>query len=236
MASGVLARAWRVGAVVTVVVAAGCGGGGGGGAGPDRGALAGADEVTTTSQPSTTTTRMVACVAGDLDPRSLAPVVVEEVPGFSRETDDVGNTGPSDLAKAIRDDGERDAERVLNETGFRAGYQRLWTNEAGDELVLFVYEFCRDDGAERYASRTIDIFEAARLPIQPIVGPDVGTGFTLVSESQRGLWLWETAGPALVMVATFAAQAEEPTSVLERATGLLAAQLDRLATSETAAV
>lgn len=213
--------------LLAVVAAAGCGGGG-----SRDGEVARAGDETTDDAEATTTSRVVACEAGDLDPRTLAPMIVEEVEGFTQEADDVGETGPSDLAKAILDDGERDAERVLNETGFRGGYQRLWSNEAGDEVILFVYEFCKEDGAARYGSRTFDIFAAARLPIEPVVA-EVGTGFTLANESMRGVWLWENAGPVLVMVVTHSEQVDAA-GLLARITPVLAAQLERISASDAA--
>lgn len=220
-------RSWRAvvaAPLIAVVVAAGCGGGAPGSKEP-------AAAVSTTSSDTTTTTRMRVCVAGDLDPRQLAPSIVEEVTGFAMQPDDVGDTGPVDLAKAIRDDGETDAERVMHENGFRAGYQRLWLNDAGEELIVFVYEFCKEDGVARHARRIVDIFEGRGLAIQPLVGPTVGTGFTLAGSSTNGLWLWAIADTTLVMVATFGNQRTDATTLLERADGLLVAQLDRLTVS-----
>ena len=217
--------------VLLLLGAAGCGGGE-----SSNGSTASAAETTETSLSTTTTTRVVACVAGDLDPRQLAPSMIEDVPDFAREPDDVGNTGPSDLGKAILDDGAPDAERVLNETGFRAGYQRLWTNATGDELAVFVYQFCKEDGARRYASRTPDLFADAGLPIQPVVGAHVGSGFTLASPARRALWLWETTGTMLAMVATYSDQVDDVPGLLQRADDALAAQLERLARPDTDAI
>ncbi len=221
-------------ALLVLLAAAGCGGGCSGDgevarAGDETTGDEATGDETTDDREATTTTRVVACEAGDLDPRTLAPVVIEEVDGFTQQADDVGDTGPSDLAKAILDDGEPDAERVLNETGFRAGYQRLWEDGAGDEVLVVVSEFCNEDGAERYGNRPIEVLDARGVPIQPVVGAEVGTGITLGRQSERALWLWESSGPVLVMVAAYTEQATEAAVLLDRATAVLAAQLERLA-------
>lgn len=196
---------------------------------PDPGDDGAIGLATTTEAETSSTTRPVACVAGDMDPRLLAPLVVEDVPGFSQEPDSTGGTGPSDLAKAISDDGQPDADRVLNETGFRAGYQRLWSNNADDRLVIFVYEFCKEDGAQSYAQRGATVFERAGAPIQPVVGPSAGSGFTLVDGDVRGLWLSATSGTVLVQVIAYSRQTDDPDALLQRADDLLAAQLGAIA-------
>lgn len=202
--------------LVAALAAAGCGGGSDSDAG----------QVTSTTEPRTTTTRAKACEADDRDPRELEPVMVAEVDGFQRSPDEVGDTGPSDLAKAIRDDGQPDAEAVLEGTGFRRGYQRLWTNDAEDELVLFLYEFCKDDGAQQYAGRAAETL--AELGVTPIDTGGVGSGFMVRQPDLLGIWVAASEGPALVQVIAYAGSDADPAGVRDRAVELVAAQLARL--------
>lgn len=201
---------------------------GGSDAARDADVAAEASSSTTSAEPETTTTTRP-CVAGDLDPRSLEPLIVEDVDGFAQQPDEVGDTGPSDLAKAVRDDGQPDAEPTLQGDGFRAGYQRLWLNDADEELVLFVYEFCKPDGTRRYAGRLPRIFQRAGVPTQPVTSRASSGGFMAIDGSSRGVWLWRTTDTTLVLVITFSVAASDAGALVERADGLLAAQLDRLA-------
>lgn len=112
-----------------------------------------------TTEESTTTTAPSECVADDLDPEELESATVEDAPaGFERQPDDEGDTGPSDQAKAISDDGEDGAEEALAE--FRRGYQWLWENADGSQLISFVYEFCDEGGATGYMERGRELTES----------------------------------------------------------------------------
>lgn len=99
----------------------------------------------------------------DVDPEAfeaavtaLEGLLIVDLPaGFVQEDDEVGDTGPSDLDKAIDDDGGDQAEELLTDAGFVAGYQRLWTRD-DDEIVVFLYRFETEAGAERYDRRTIE--------------------------------------------------------------------------------
>ena len=74
--------------------------------------------------------------------------------GYQRQPDSVGDTGPSDLEKAVRDDGSPDARQVLTRDRFLGGYQRLWKKGPG-ELIVFVYQFAAPAGAADYTQRPI---------------------------------------------------------------------------------
>jgi hypothetical protein len=78
---------------------------------------------------------------------ALEAKLVQDVPGFELQPDDVGDTGPSDLAKAQRDDGTKAGADLLVENGFRLGYQKLFVNDAGDQIIIFAYEFRTAAGA-----------------------------------------------------------------------------------------
>lgn len=80
--------------------------------------------------------------------------VVEVVPdGFTVQPDAVGDTGPSDLAKAVRDDGLPGAEQALRSNGFVRGYQRLWIGRGDAQIIVFVYQFESSAGADAYFQR-----------------------------------------------------------------------------------
>ena len=73
--------------------------------------------------------------------------------GYVLQPDAMGDTGPSDLEKAIRDDGEDDARDVLTRTHFVRGYQRLWSASEDDEIIAYVYQFADHAGAVEYTNR-----------------------------------------------------------------------------------
>lgn len=105
---------------------------------------------TSTSVVETSTSTTVAPATASLEAKLLT-----DVPdGYAQETDDVGDTGPSDLAKAVRDDGKPDAQTALTAAGFVAGYQRLWTKADG-AFVAFLFQFQTTTGAQNYLKRLI---------------------------------------------------------------------------------
>ena len=73
--------------------------------------------------------------------------------GYLRQPDEVGDTGPSNLDKAIADDGEEDARDVLTRTRFLRGYQRMWSRGEDDEIIAYVYQFADNAGALEYTRR-----------------------------------------------------------------------------------
>ena len=73
--------------------------------------------------------------------------------GYLLQPDDVGDTGPSDLEKAVNDDGEDDAREVLTRTRFVRGYQRMWSRSEDDEIIAYVYQFADNAGAVEYTNR-----------------------------------------------------------------------------------
>jgi hypothetical protein len=102
-------------------------------------------------------------------PRSdqeLEARLVTAVPdGFVVQPDTVGDTGPSDLAKATRDDGTTGAEQALQAEGFVRGYQRLWVGPDDAQVIVFLYQFANPGGA------TADFGRAkARLTDPPVAG------------------------------------------------------------------
>ena len=86
---------------------------------------------------------------------ALASKLIAAVPaGYVQQPDSVGDTGPSDLAKAARDDGQPDATQTLTSDGFVAGYQRLW-RKGNTQIIDFLYQFSSDSGAGAYLQRSL---------------------------------------------------------------------------------
>jgi len=194
----------------------------------DGGDAAGA---TTTTGADGTTTTSTTCAADDADPAELEALLADEVPaGFEAQADDVGETGPSDLAKAARDDGLDDATEVLTELEFRRGYQRLWLNEAGEQMILFVYEFCDEQGPAGYGERAAELLTTTSgFDEMEVTGIEGASGFA--QENAEGAIVAVTAptGGYHVQAVAFAppgtAAVDELTT---RAEVLLAAQLAAL--------
>jgi hypothetical protein len=86
----------------------------------------------------------------------LQALIVADVPaGFVEQPDSVGDTGPSDLAKATRDDhGAPHPRRELTRTRFVRGYQRLWLGPQSTQLIVFIYQFSKPAGAVKYRKYT----------------------------------------------------------------------------------
>jgi negative regulator of genetic competence, sporulation and motility len=137
--------------------------------------------------------------AAETQPASVAKSMEElakklkiSVPdGYMLQPDEVGDTGPSDLEKAVRDDGEDDARDVLTRTRFVRGYQRQWSRSEDDEIVSYVYQFADHAGAVEYTNRlTADpnfatssvTFVKGPYSVQVVVNGSTPTGLeTLVS-------------------------------------------------------
>jgi hypothetical protein len=119
-----------------------------------RAAPAGSTPTTTTSGPGPT----AAPTTPTTPPVSLASLILDTVPsGYQRQADDVGQTGPTNLAQAALDDVSPTARRALLVTGFVNGYQRQWTSTDGYTIdQVFLYEFSTPKGAQGYAQHWHD--------------------------------------------------------------------------------
>ena len=143
-----------------------------------------------------------ATVATD-DP--LEQLLLTSVPeGFAQVDDELGDTGPSDLAKAIRDDGEPDAEQVLTDAGFVRGYQRFWeTEDQSGLIIVFLYEFSDPDGAAAYAERALQLTEgnAAVTPVEfDVEGIPGAVGRLLSDETGASSFVVFTSSNYLVQI------------------------------------
>jgi hypothetical protein len=133
---------WAALAVLATLPLAACGGGGG------------AKKTTAEGQVETSTTvkEPTVKVAKSFD--DLAKVLKIAAPdGYTLQPDNVGDTGPSDIVKAAKDDGAADASDFLARTGFVRGYERMWSRSTSDDFVIYLYQFGNPAGAAEYTKR-----------------------------------------------------------------------------------
>ena len=110
-------------------------------------------------------------------------------PAFAVQPDAAYDTGPSDLAKAIRDDGSPDAGKVLRAEKFVRGYQRIWIGprKSADHRVRLPVRM--RTGARQDYTRERDVpLEAASRGVQ--VRRDAtprrpGTGRSRIGQRRR---------------------------------------------------
>jgi hypothetical protein len=181
-----------------VAVGVACSGSNGGSAAPTTSApptTAARPAATTTTRPATPTT----LAAG-----SLGALIADDLPGWTRQPDDVGDTGPVDLSKATLDDVggnlSSDPRAELTSDGFDGGYQRQWTTtDAFGEPVqgfVFLYRFDNPDGAARYAGH----WHEALLSTNQ--GAAVGSFTPAFMPGATGLTVSDKSGSTAIAIAT----------------------------------
>lgn len=140
---------------------------------------------------------------------ALVPRLLAELPaGYEQQPDNVGDTGPSDLEKAVRDDGQPDARQVLEDDGFVAGYQRLWTKDEEGTIVDFVYRFSRPEGATHYRDRTLESFEdEANVTELAVPGVPDAKGIRVVEDDEHTAVVFVTRGGFLGQVVVIGPEA-----------------------------
>jgi hypothetical protein len=158
-----------------------------------------ASSTSTTTTPSEPGDADRSCDPADYDPAELEATMPTEIAGFERQPDDYGDTGPSDLAKAVRDDGLADAEELLADARFLRGYQRLFQAADSAQVIVFVYEFCDETGSEAYARR---FDEEGAIDGQTFEVPGIpgAIGAADVGEERQGAAVQFTRGGFVVMV------------------------------------
>lgn len=115
------------------------------------GSSGGSDDASVTS----TTLRVV----DPLELTLLESRIIDVVPqGFALVPDDDGETGPTDLVKAVADQGGgADVREFFVANRFSVGYQRMWSNPIQDQLLLFLYQFESGQGAQAQ----LDVIESS---------------------------------------------------------------------------
>jgi hypothetical protein len=137
---------WVVLAILAMLPLAAAACSGGGDKGEKKATAEGqVESTTTTREPSVKVAKTSADLAKMLD--------IPAPDGYMLQPDQVGDTGPSDIEKASRDDGHDDAREFLTRTRFVRGYQRMWSRSETDDFVVYLYQFADHAGAAEYTSR-----------------------------------------------------------------------------------
>ena len=186
---------------------------------------------TTAERAGSTTSVAVEPTGSPASDRELEALLVTNVPaGFELQPDDVGDTGPSDLAKAVRDDPTDGVEEALRKEGFVRGYQRLWVGPDDAELIVFLYQFKSVAGAQAEFDRSrANVVEQAppgfsRFSVEGL--PEETTlGLTATSEDGAAAVVLLTSGVFVVQVVSNAASAA---GLRERASAIAKDQQARL--------
>ena len=149
--------------------------------------------------------------------------------GYTQVPDNLDDTGPSDLEKAVSDDGNPDARDVLTRDHFVRGYQREWAMGRDDQVISYVYQFADDAGAAAYTRR---ITEDSGAP-----GDGRGTGTFTVPAIDGAVGVNSTDANFPSSTVTFAkgpysvqvvVNAATPDGLQSLATSLAEEQADRL--------
>jgi hypothetical protein len=185
--------------------------------------------ATTDVAAETTVPSATAAPSGDLD----ALLITSLPAGFTQMDDIEVDTGPSDFAKAVSDDGGTDAEEVLTSAGFVNGYQRAWQGDDGNaRIVVFLYQFSKDDGAASYADRSIEGFDAdpsiepTPFDIAEIPGARGRSMTNLEADGDTAVAVVFTKGGYLVQILVLGGSTDEVNQTL--AQQLAKDQFDRL--------
>jgi hypothetical protein len=162
-------------------------------------AKVGSATTTTSAAPTTSTTVPLPTTAAELSLLLLANVPA----GYTVAPDSVGDTGPSDLAKAIRDDGSPNARDLLTRTKFAFGYQRLW-EKGNDQIIDFLYQFGGATGAATYlqASTAAQVASSGGAKPVPFAVPEIAgaTGLSVTDSSGTSSDVLFSKGPFAVQV------------------------------------
>ena len=208
---------WAVVALLAALPLAACGGGG---------------EKKTTApgqvETSTTVKEPKVKVAKSFD--DLAKALNISAPdGYVLQPDQVGDTGPSDIVKASKDDGGDDAQAFLTRTGFVRGYQRMWSRSGSDGFVIYLYQFGNPAGAAEYTNRlTADATTPnpdVRLGQFLVPGINGATGVTATGKTSATSSVTFVKGPYSVQVEL---TSRTPTGLESLATALAEEQYSRL--------
>jgi hypothetical protein len=204
-----------------LVLACSCSGSGGGQAqqSPTSTAVKRRPPTTRSLRPTTTIYAGPTTVAVP-PPPGLADLILSTGPaGFEQQPDAVGDTGPTNLAKATNDDISQDGRRALLSAGFEAGYQRQWTSidptgNTPNQDFVFLYRFATPAGAQSYvqhwqvtllttntSSATIQSFTPPFIPgaigLSAIDSKQGSTGVVLFAKGQYAVQALVIGGPSV---------------------------------------
>jgi hypothetical protein len=129
-------------------------------------ALVGGCSSSSSKSSGTTTTKPTAVArAAPASDAELEARIVTKVPSdFVEQPPEAFDTGPSDLAKAIKDDGAPNAAKVLRAERFVRGYQRIWIGPSHAQIIVFVYQFASRVGARQDFARSMRDYDSKPPP------------------------------------------------------------------------
>jgi hypothetical protein len=190
----------------------------------------GGQPSTAEGQVETSTTFKAASVKVAKTYEDLAKALKIEAPeGYLLQPDEVGDTGPTDLAKASRDDGGNDAQEFLTRTGFLRGYQRQWMRSAEDDFVVYLYQFGNNAGAVEYTNRLVTVAttpaEGVTMKRFDVAGISGAVGVNASNPTFASSSVTFVKGPYSVQIIV---NAKKLTSLQSLATALAEEQYSRL--------
>lgn len=103
---------------------------------------------------------LVSCSSsGSSSNSKIEKYLVADVPAeFTQQDDDLAGTGPTDLAKAAADAGFNGSAAFLEQAGFVAEHQRLWTTgDFRSTIYVRLAQFGADAGAAQYCSKLAEL-------------------------------------------------------------------------------
>lgn len=149
--------------------------------------------------------------------------------GYMLQPDPVGDTGPSDIVKASKDDGGADASEFLTRTGFLRGYQRMWSRSETDDFIIYLYQFATPAGAAEYTARlTADATTPApdvTLGQFPVSSIGTAVGVTATTKASANSSVTFVKGPYSVQVIV---NSTTPAGLQSLATALAEEEYSRL--------
>ena len=97
--------------------------------------------------------------SGSSSSSKIEKYLVADVPAeFTQQDDDLAGTGPTDLAKAAADAGFNGAAAFLQQAGFVAEHQRIWTTgDFRSTIFVRLSQFGADAGAAQYCSKLAEL-------------------------------------------------------------------------------
>lgn len=151
------------------------------------------------------------CSSGTSDvPKSFkelqARVVANAPDGFVAQSPGVYDTGPTDLAKAVKDDGAPNAGKLLRSEGFVRGYQRIWKGPEHAGIIVFLYQFHSTAGARQHFARSTREFHTkpprgTHKFAVPFLPATQAVGVSASDESGAGAGIEFTSGVFSVQIA-----------------------------------
>jgi hypothetical protein len=147
------------------------------------------------------------------------------------QPDAAHGAGPSNLAKAINDEEQPDAATVLTELRFRRGFQRVWSDDV-QQFVVLLYEFCDAAGAQGYFDHRVQLATSPESIQERLELPELpdGAAFGGQNDSIRFVHTFSPEGSYFAQVTTLAVLTGAPPRDELGALGrdVLRVQLERL--------